>query len=105
LFAEGHQLERLPDGTTGRVMEIPGSDGTPLPAYLRTPGGSPPFAVVVVLHGGPAGIEGTYDLGRSTNAPTANLVAAGWAVLTIDYRPEPTTPELVQADMTGNQCA
>jgi dipeptidyl aminopeptidase/acylaminoacyl peptidase len=95
----GHELESLPDGTNGRIVEIRGSDGVFLPAYLRTPGGRPPFAVVIVLHGGPAGREGTYALGRSTNPPTGNLVAAGWAVLAIDYRPEPTTPAIVQADV------
>ena len=68
--AEGHELERLSDGTSGRIVEIRGSDGTSLPAYLRTPAGPPPFAVVVVLHGGPADVEGTYSLGRTTNPPT-----------------------------------
>jgi len=100
-LAEGHGLEQLADGSSGRVVEFRGSDGTFLPAYLRTPGGRPPFAVVMVLHGGPAGKEGTYGLGRSMNPPTGDLVAAGWAVLTIDYRPEPTTPALVQADVAA----
>src|SRR5262249_52782209 len=35
------------------------------------------------------------------NSPTQNFVSAGWAVFAIDFRPDPVTPALVQADVTA----
>src|SRR5579862_8942417 len=84
---EGHPSEALPDGSSGRIVEFRSSDGTYLPAYLRTPVSQPPFALVMMVHGGQTGKESTYGLGRSSKAPTENLVTAGWAVFAIDYRP------------------
>jgi dipeptidyl aminopeptidase/acylaminoacyl peptidase len=84
--AAGSTLETFADGSTGQVSEFPGCEGTMLPAFLRKPKGSGPFPVVVILHGGAQSIEATYGMAR-TRPPTSSFVAAGWAVVTIDYRP------------------
>ena len=84
--AEGSEPESFPDGSTGRISEFPGSEGTMLSAYLRKPKGAGPFPVVVILHGGAQGKDATYGMAR-TKPPAVEFVAAGWAVVTIDYRP------------------
>lgn len=83
----GKDLEVLADGSRGRVVEYRGADGTYIPAYLRTPKGSGPFPVVVMLHGGAAHPGVTHLLGRTSKPPAADFVAAGWALLSIDYHP------------------
>jgi endo-1,4-beta-xylanase len=45
--------------------------------------------VVVLLHGGRYSKAATYGLGRSTRSPTADFLREGWAVYSIDYRPNP----------------
>jgi len=85
-IVEGSQREKLADGSTGRVVEFRSSDGTFLPAYMRRPGASGPFPVVVLLHGGAAHKEVTYSLGRTMIPPAGSFSAAGWAVLSIDFR-------------------
>jgi dipeptidyl aminopeptidase/acylaminoacyl peptidase len=88
--AAGSKNESLSDGSTGRVVEFRSSDGTYLPAYIRRPSGHGPFPVIVLLHGGAANAEVTYALGRTTEPPAGDFVAAGWAVLTIDFRAKAT---------------
>jgi endo-1,4-beta-xylanase len=79
--------ENFADGSKGEVTEFRGSGGLTIPAYLRKPSGPGPFPVVVLLHGGRYGKAATYGLGRSTQSPTADFIRAGWAVYSIDYRP------------------
>ena len=43
---------------------------------------------MVLIHGGGNSTAGTYSLGRMTAAPTANFLAQGWAVYSIDFRPQ-----------------
>ncbi|MCX7017032.1 MAG: alpha/beta fold hydrolase [Candidatus Sumerlaeota bacterium] len=79
-------VEQFPDGSTGRVMDFVSTGTVAIGAYLRKPAGAGPFPVVVMLHGG--GPSNGYGLGRSTHSPTAEFVAAGWAVYSIDFRHE-----------------
>jgi dipeptidyl aminopeptidase/acylaminoacyl peptidase len=91
--------QQLPDGSLGYATEFHGSGGTPIPAYIRKPKGPGKFPVVVLLHGGNASKEGTFDMGSRTTAPTGNFVAAGWAVYAIDFRPpDPNIQKLVLDD-------
>lgn len=83
--AQDSATDDLPDGSTGRISEYRGCDGTFIAAYLRRPKGAGPFPVVVVLHGGGVSPRGTYSMGRSNPLTTA-FTAAGWAVLAIDFR-------------------
>jgi dipeptidyl aminopeptidase/acylaminoacyl peptidase len=77
--------ESFPDGSTGRVSEFRGCDGTFVAAYLRKPKGTGPFPIVVVLHGGGVSPRGAYEMGRKNPLPTS-FIAAGLAVLSIDFR-------------------
>jgi acetyl esterase/lipase len=79
--------EQFPDGSNGQVMEFEGAGGTVIAAYLRKPAGAGLFPVVVMLHGGGNSRSATYGLGRSTRSPTADFIAADWAVFSIDFRP------------------
>jgi endo-1,4-beta-xylanase len=81
--------ERLADGSLGRTTTFRGAGDVAIPAYIRKPKGPGPFPVVILLHGGRYGKEATYGLGRSTRSPTADFLKAGWAVYSIDYRPNP----------------
>src|ERR1051325_2870452 len=81
--------EKLPDGSSGQVMEVQGAGGVPLAGYVRKPDGPGPFPLVVIIHGGGNSKEATYALGRSMKEPAANLVAAGWAIFSLDFRPNP----------------
>jgi dipeptidyl aminopeptidase/acylaminoacyl peptidase len=90
--------ETFPDGSTGQVTTFPAADKSRVPAYLRMPQGLGSFPVVVLLHGGAPSPETTYLLGRTMNPPTADFVAAGWAVMLIDYHPNPTQPTSDRAD-------
>src|SRR4051812_23556988 len=83
--------ERLADGSLGVITEFRGAGGVAIPAYLRKPAGSGPFPVIVMLHGGPHGKEVTVATGRSS-PPAGEFAGAGWAVLAIDYRPDPSPP-------------
>ncbi len=82
------EWEKFPDGSTGKVTEYKGVKDTPIAAYVRKPKGDGPFPVVVMIHGGGESKEGTYALGRMKTAPTANFIAEGWAVYSIDFRPK-----------------
>ncbi len=81
----GSRDEAFPDGSTGRVSEFRGCEGTYLPAYVRKPKGDGPFPVVVTLHGGGVSKQATYGFKQTTPAPA--FLAAGWAIVSIDYRP------------------
>lgn len=79
--------EALSDGSMGRVTMFHGAGGVEIPAYVRKPKGDGPFPLIVLLHGGRYGAAATIGLGRSTHAPVADFLEAGWAVYSIDYRP------------------
>lgn len=82
---EGSEPETLADGSTGRVSEYRGCDGSFIPAYMRTPKGRGPFPVVLVQHGGAPSEDATYKTGR--NSPPAEAFSqAGWAVFATDFR-------------------
>jgi dienelactone hydrolase len=83
------QWESFADGSVGRVTEYQGVGGTPIPAYIRKPAGEGPFPVVVMQHGNVSSKEDTYAMGRSTRHPTEDFIAAGWAVYSFDFRPNP----------------
>jgi dipeptidyl aminopeptidase/acylaminoacyl peptidase len=79
--------ERFEDGSLGQATEFRGADGLIIPAYIRKPKGEGPFPVVVMLHGGRYRKGASAGMGRSTRAPVAALIQAGWAVYCTDYRP------------------
>jgi endo-1,4-beta-xylanase len=79
--------EQLADGSAGRVTEFHGVGGIAIPAYVRKPEGPGPFPVVIMLHGGRYGTAPTFGMGRSTRSPAADFIKAGWAIYSIDYRP------------------
>jgi enterochelin esterase-like enzyme/dienelactone hydrolase len=85
--AKDGEWESLADGSTGKTTTFTGKGGTVIPAYIRKPKGRGPFPVVVLLHGGRYGKAPTYGMGRSTRSPVGDFVKAGWAVYSIDYRP------------------
>ncbi|MBI3880864.1 MAG: alpha/beta fold hydrolase [Verrucomicrobia bacterium] len=80
--------EKFSDGSQGRVEEYRGVNETPITAYVRKPKGDGPFPAVVLIHGGGESATGTHALGRMTTAPTENFIARGWAVYSIDFRPQ-----------------
>jgi dipeptidyl aminopeptidase/acylaminoacyl peptidase len=84
--------ESLSDGSTGQTTEFEGAGGVRIPAYVRKPAGQGPFPVVVMIHGAEASKNGTYGLGRRMASPTADFVAAGFAIYSIDFRPKDTIP-------------
>jgi dipeptidyl aminopeptidase/acylaminoacyl peptidase len=81
--------EKLPDGSAGMATEFQGVGGVTIPAYMRKPSGTGPFPVVVCLHGGKYGRAPTFGLGRSMKSPIVDFVKEGWAIYSIDYRPNP----------------
>ncbi|HUV65295.1 MAG TPA: alpha/beta fold hydrolase [Sedimentisphaerales bacterium] len=88
----GEEWESLPDGSLGQVTAFQGVGGVAIPAYIRKPASPGPFPVVVLLHGGNDSLEVTYGMGRSARPPTADFVAAGWAVYAVDFRPRAAMP-------------
>lgn len=101
--------ENLADGILGQVAEFEGVGDVKIAGYVRKPAGPGPFPIVIVLHGGGPTARAVSDdneqvrlklmadealrasrvLGRSSNPPIADFLAQGWAVYTIDYRPNP----------------
>lgn len=82
--AVGSEEEHLPDGSTGRVSEYRGCEGTYIAAYLRRPARPGRVPIVVLQHGGAVSPKAAYGMGRS-NPLTAAFIAAGWAVLATDF--------------------
>ncbi|MCC9609314.1 alpha/beta fold hydrolase [Blastopirellula sp. JC732] len=85
--AQNDNWETLSDGSLGMATQYHGVGGEPIAAYLRKPPGDGPFPVVVMIHGGGQSEKGTHSLGRMRGAPTANFLAQGWAIYSIDFRP------------------
>jgi endo-1,4-beta-xylanase len=91
--------EQFADGSLGRVTEFRGAGGLPIPAYIRKPKGEGPFPVIVMLHGGRYRKGASAGMGRSTKAPVADFLRAGWAVYCTDYRPnEKISIEPIETD-------
>jgi dipeptidyl aminopeptidase/acylaminoacyl peptidase len=107
--AAEEQWETLPNGVQGRVAGFEGTGGVPIAGYVRKPAGAGPFPVVIVLYGsGPTArpqsapteaekarqvrdeaVRAGRVLGRASNPPIPDFLEQGWAVYTIDYRPNP----------------
>ena len=85
--AADEDWERFADGSLGQATEFRGAGGLAIPAYVRKPQGEGPFPVVVMLHGGSYRKGASAGMGRSTRAPVADFLRAGWAVYCTDYRP------------------
>lgn len=94
--ADDDTWETLADGSTGKVTQFTGPDGTKIAAYVRKPRGEGPFPLVVMIHGGGRSENATYGMGRSAKGPTQDFVNAGWAVYSIDYRPTTRMMEEVE---------
>ncbi len=87
------EWERFPDGSLGRATEFRGAGGLAIPAYVRKPQGAGPFPVIVLLHGGGPSKSATYGAARLPS-PTGDFLRAGWAVYSIDFRPNHSTVRL-----------
>ncbi len=79
--------EQFPDGSTGRVAQFRGAGGVLIAAYVRKPAGPGPFPLIVNLHGGGPSVENTYRSGRGTAGSVADYLGQGWAIYSIDFRP------------------
>ncbi|NKC00852.1 MAG: prolyl oligopeptidase family serine peptidase [Pseudomonadales bacterium] len=79
----GHSYPQLKDEAVVDLapMQYTSRDGTKIPAYVATPQGPPPYATVLLPHGGP------YARDSAEFDPwTQFLVDAGYAVLKPNYR-------------------
>jgi dipeptidyl aminopeptidase/acylaminoacyl peptidase len=101
--------EKLPNGVLGRVADFEGAGGVKVAGYVRKPEAPGPLPIVIILHGGaptarPVSAEtdearakmtaaetarASNVLGRASNPPIPDFLAQGWAVYTIDFRPNP----------------
>lgn len=101
--------EDLPNGVLGQIADFEGAGGVRIAGYVRRPTGPGPFPLVIVLHGagptarlvrgddeqtllkmrGAEALRASRVLGRASNPPIPDFLAQGWAVYTIDYRPNP----------------
>ncbi|MBO9716019.1 MAG: S9 family peptidase [Pseudoxanthomonas sp.] len=70
--------------TEARPVALKARDGTPLHGYLTVPRGSAgkDLPLVLLPHGGPYGIQDTWEFGEEPQL----LAAAGYAVLQVNYR-------------------
>ncbi len=107
--ASDEPWENLPNGVLGQVADFEGAGGVRIAGYIRRPAGPGPFPLVIVLHGGgptaravrsddeqallktraAEALRASRVLGRASNPPIPDFLAQGWAVYTIDYRPNP----------------
>ncbi len=63
-------------------IQLTARDGLPLHGFLTLPKGTPPFPMVVVIHGGPHGIADQWGY-----EPEVQMLAIrGYAVLQVNYR-------------------
>jgi dipeptidyl aminopeptidase/acylaminoacyl peptidase len=101
--------ESLANGILGQVADFEGVGSVRIAGYVRKPAGPGSFPIVIVLHGGAPtaravsndneqvrlklmadeALRASGVLGRASNPPIPALLAQGWAVYTIDYRPNP----------------
>ena len=107
--ASDEPWENLPNGLLGQVADFEGAGGVRVAGYVRRPAGPGPFPLVIVLHGGgptarpvrsdapqvrskmraAEALRASRVLGRASNPPIPDFLAQGWAVYTVDYRPNP----------------
>ncbi|HUV65298.1 MAG TPA: prolyl oligopeptidase family serine peptidase [Sedimentisphaerales bacterium] len=107
--ASDEPWENLPNGVLGQVADFEGAGGVRVAGYVRRPVGPGPFPLVIVLHGGgptartvrhddqqvrlkmraDEALRASQVLGRASNPPIPDFLAQGWAVYTVDYRPNP----------------
>ncbi len=110
--AATEKWEELPGGIQGRPAQFEGVGGVKIAGYVRKPAGNGPFPLVIVLHGGAAtarpvtadneqartekmaaeAARASSTLGRASHAPLPEFLAQGWAVYSIDFRPNPRYP-------------
>jgi dipeptidyl aminopeptidase/acylaminoacyl peptidase len=101
--------EQLPNGILGQLAVFEGVGGVKIAGYVRKPAGTGPFPIVIILHGGgptarpvsaeneearakllgDEAVRASKVLGRASNPPIPDFLAQGWAVYSIDYRPNP----------------
>ena len=101
--------DNLANGVMGQVADFEGAGGVRVAGYVRKPAGPGPFPIVIVLHGGGPTARAVSDdneqvrrkmitdealrasraLGRASNPPIPDFLVQGWAVYTVDYRPNP----------------
>jgi len=109
IAAAADEWESLPGGVLGQRAKIVGTGGIRIAGYIRRPAGEGPFPLVVLLHGGAptakpvqaanpeeltklraAEADRASDvLGRAAHPPIPDLLAQGWAVYYVDFRPNP----------------
>ena len=77
----------LADGSLGRVASFVSPEGETVAAYERRPAGDGVYPLVIMMHGGGASQNGTYNLGRQSAPPTPQFIAAGFAIYSIDFEP------------------
>ncbi len=107
--ASDQPWENLPNGVLGQVADFEGAGDVRIAGYVRRPTGPGPFPLVIVLHGGTPtaravrsddpqillkmradeALRASRVLGRASNPPIPDFLAQGWAVYTVDYRPNP----------------
>jgi dipeptidyl aminopeptidase/acylaminoacyl peptidase len=100
--------ETLPDGILGRVACFEGVGGVRIAGHVRRPEGKGPFPLVILLHGGAPTAKPVIGddeesrkarlneakraakmLGRASNGLIQEFLRQGWAVYSLDYRPNP----------------
>jgi dipeptidyl aminopeptidase/acylaminoacyl peptidase len=101
--------ESLPNGVLGQRAEFDGADGVRIAGYVRKPSGAGPFPLVIFVHGGAPtakpvqatneeeltklraaeATRASNQMGRASHPPLADFLAQGWAVYSIDFRPNP----------------
>src|SRR5262245_13720120 len=103
------EWEALPNGILGQRAEFDGAGGVRIAGYVRKPSGAGPFPLVIFVHGGaptakPVQADNAEELtklraaeatrasnqmGRASHPPLPEFLAQGWAVYSIDFRPNP----------------
>jgi dipeptidyl aminopeptidase/acylaminoacyl peptidase len=101
--------EALPGNILGQHAEFDGVGGIKIAGYVRKPSGPGPFPLVIFIHGGgptakpvqasteeeltklraAEATRASNQLGHSNHPPLADFLAQGWAVYSIDFRPNP----------------
>jgi len=109
LSSADDEWESLADGIQGQRAEFDGAGGVRIAGYVRKPSGPGPFPLVIFVHGGAPtakpvqastdeeltklraaeATRASNQLGRSNHPPLLDFLAQGWAVYSVDFRPNP----------------